>query len=161
VCVTGRARARGQWQNPDVTRIAVERYHRLHANRIVVTTYEVKQFARWDVSSVYEAASHQRCSHEAWVVLEWPNEGIEFSLTDPTYRLDQLARECQRFDIGLATLHSYYSSFRLRPRIDSVPHTPGDEDIERLLDRVFSRYSTAEKEFENLMARKPLKKGAK
>jgi hypothetical protein len=109
---------------------------------VTVATYELKQFPRWSVNVVYEAASHRRFSHEAWIVLEWPN-GVEFSLTDPTYKLDQIARECQRFGIGLATLHPYYTSHRLRPRLDPLPNNPDDEDVEAWLDYIFSRNAQA------------------
>lgn len=130
VCPTHQLKARGQWQNRDVSRLAIEFYKNLRKVRVAVTTYEVKQFPRWNVSAVYEAASHHRFSHEAYVVLEWPN-GVEFSLTDPTYKLDQIARECQRYGVGLATLHPHYNAYRLRPRLDPVPSTPDDEDVER------------------------------
>ena len=106
--------------------------------RVNVTTYEVKQFPSWTVSAVYEAASHHRFSHEAYVILEWPKD-LDFSITDPTYKLDQLARECQRYGVGLATLHPYFNSYRVRLRIDAVPSTPDDEDVEAWLDYVFSR----------------------
>jgi hypothetical protein len=153
ICTTHALRVRGQWQNPDVARIAVERYPRLHSMRVVATTYEVKQFPKWDVAAVYEAASHHRFSHEAWVVLEWPN-GVEFSLTDPTYKLDQIGRECQRFGVGLATLHPYYSSYRLRPRVDPMPQAPEDGDVEAWLDYVLSRNPDAERDFEERIGKR-------
>jgi hypothetical protein len=120
VCATHNLRSRGKWQNPDVTRVGIEYYPNLRKMRVTVTTYEVKQFPNWTVSAVYEAASHHRFSHEAYVILEWPKD-LDFSVTDPTYKLDQLARECQRYGVGLATLHPYFNSYRVRPRIDAVP----------------------------------------
>jgi hypothetical protein len=138
VCQTHQLKARGQWQNPDLGRITIESFKHLRKLRVVVTTYELKQFPRWNVSAVYEAASHHRFSHEAYVVLEWPS-GIEFSLTDPTYKIDQIVRECQRHGMGLATFHPHYSTYRLRPRLDPTPTVPDDEDVETWLDYVFSR----------------------
>jgi hypothetical protein len=102
----------------------------------------VKQFPKWTVSAVYEAASHHRFSHEAHVVLEWPKD-LEFSVTDPTYKADQIARECQRYGVGLATLHPHYNGYRLFPRIDATPRTPDDEDVDIWLDYVFSRNAEA------------------
>jgi hypothetical protein len=142
ICQTHQLRARGKWQNPDVSRITIECYQHLRKVRVSVTTYEVKQFPKWTVSAVYEAASHHRFSHEAFVVLEWPN-GIEFSITDPTHKLDQIARECQRYGIGLATLHPYYGSYRLRPRLEPAPVVPDDEDVEIWLDYALSRNQPA------------------
>ena len=40
---------------------------------------------------------------------------------------------------GKGTLHPYFNSFRVRSRIDAVPSTPDDEDVEKWLDYVFSR----------------------
>lgn len=150
VISTDGLRARGKWQNPDVTRIAIENYRHLRKVRATVTTYEVKQFRRWDVGAVFEAASHHRFSHEAHVVLEWP-KGIEFSLTDPTFKVDQIARECQRFGVGLATLHPYYNGFRLHPRLEPEPSIPDDEDVETWLDYAFSRHSDALRKYNERM----------
>ena len=58
ICATHGLRARGQWQNPDVTRVAIEQYRHLRKARVTVTTYEVKQFPRWTTEVVFEAASH-------------------------------------------------------------------------------------------------------
>jgi len=60
LCPTHSLKARGQWQNPDVTRIAIEYYRNLRKTHVTVTTYEVKQFLCWNVNAVFEAASHHR-----------------------------------------------------------------------------------------------------
>jgi len=128
VCPTHFFKAKGKWQNPDATRIVIVDYPNLRKIQITITTYEVKQFPNWDVSAVYEALSHHRFSHEAYVVLEWPN-GVDFSLTDPTYKLDQIARECQRFGVGLATLHPYFTKYRIRSQLEPTLTTPDDEAV--------------------------------
>ena len=150
VCATHFLKARGKWQNPDVTHVAIEYYQHLRQTRITVTTYEVKQFPRWTVDAVFEAASHHRFSHEAYVVLEWP-KGIEFSLTDPTYKLDQIFRECQRFNVGLATLHPYFKSYRLRNRYEATANAPNDEDVEAWLEYMFDRAPQALKVYDERM----------
>jgi hypothetical protein len=150
LCPTHSLRARGQWQNPDVTRIAIEYYRNLRKMHVTVTTYEVKQFLCWNVNAVYEAASHHRFSHEAYIVLEWPN-GVDFSLTDPTYKLDQIVRECQRHGIGLATLHPYFHQYRLKPRLDPKPRIPDDEDVDAWLDYLFSRNADSLKAYNDRM----------
>jgi hypothetical protein len=150
ICATHSLRARGQWQNPDVTRVAIEQYHHLRKAHVTVTTYEVKQFPRWTTEVVYEAASHHRFSHEAYVVLEWPTDE-KFSLTDTTYRLDQIVRECRRFGVGLATLEPYRNSYRLYPRLEATPRLPDDGDVEEWLEYVFSRNAAALKAFNERM----------
>lgn len=143
---TANLRTKGKWQNPDITQLTIEHYQYLRKKELVVTTYEVKQWGRWDTGVVFEAASHKRFSHEAIVVLEWP-EGVEFSLSDPTYRLDEISRECQRFEVGLCTLRPYYSSYRLHSHIDSERHAPSDSAVESWLEYMFERLPTARKEY--------------
>jgi hypothetical protein len=76
----------------------------------------------------------------------WPKD-LDFSITDPTYKLDQMARECQRYGVGLGTFHPYFNSYRVRPRIDAVRSTPDDEDVEARLDCVFSRNGETLKQY--------------
>jgi len=150
VCSTHSLKARGQWQNPDVTRVSIEYYKHLRKSRVTVTPYEVKQFPNWNIGVVFEAASHHRFSHEAYVVLEWPDD-LDFDLTDPTYRLNQISRECQRFGVGLATLSKYYNSYRLQIRLEPKPSAPFDEDVETWLDYALSRNATALADFDDKM----------
>lgn len=138
VCGTHDLRAHGRWQNPDVTAIAIDAYKFLRRTRVVVTTYEVKQWPRWDVDAVFEAASHRRFAHESYVVLEWdPN--VVFSLAEPTHRIDRIARECQRFGIGLQTMQRYYSNFRLHTHIEANSSNPAEDGLETWLEYVFER----------------------
>lgn len=149
IFATDTLKSRGQWQNPDITKIEVEYYSYLRKTRVTVTTYEVKQFPKWTVGAVYEAASHHRFAHETFVVLEWP-AGVEFSLTDATYRVAQIARECQRFGVGLATLSPHYRSYRLLIQIDPRPVAPLDEHVESWLQYSLGRHEAAEREFNAL-----------
>jgi predicted transcriptional regulator len=150
VCPTHSLKARGQWQNPDVTSIEIESYKYLRKQRVVVTTYEIKQFPRWSVGAVYEAASHHRFSHQAYVVLEWPKD-VEFSILDTKYKLNQLSRECVRHGVGLATLEPYYKSYRLHSRLEPKPFAPQDEAVDSWLEYVFSRLDHQRRDFEKMM----------
>jgi len=66
---TASLRKRGKWQNPDVTQVSIEVFPRLRQRRTLITTYEVKQWPRFDVGGVFEAASHARFAHECYVIL--------------------------------------------------------------------------------------------
>ncbi|WP_437728183.1 hypothetical protein [Sorangium sp. So ce861] len=144
---TASLRKRGKWQNPDVTQVSVEVYPLLRRRRVLLTTYEVKQWGAWDVNAVFEAASHARFAHDGFVVLEWAEK--TFSLSDP--RLDKMVRECQRFGIGLATLGRYYSHYRIHVRLESVSKEPTDSDVEEWLDYALSRRKEALERFRTLM----------
>ncbi len=144
---TGSIRRRGQWQNPDVTQISVDVYSRLRQRRVILTTYEVKQWGRWNVDSVFEAASHARFAHMSVVVLEWPSK--VFSIDDP--KLESIVRECSRYKVGLATLEPYYSHYRLQTRLEPAYQDPAPRDIDAWLDYMLSRNSEAERRFNQLM----------
>lgn len=150
---TADLRNKGKWQNPDVTQVHIERYRYLSKVDIVLRTYEVKQWGRWDTSAVFEAASHKRFAHQSIVVLEWPS-GPEFSLTDRTYKLDQVARECRRFGVGLYTLRPYYSAYRLHPHLAAVTHSPKDTEVDKWMDYMFKRRPKALAQFEELRSEK-------
>lgn len=140
-------RRRGKWQNPDVTQISVDVYPRIRHRRVIVTTYEVKQWMRWSVDAVFEAASHARFGHESVVVLEWPDK--VFSIEDP--RIEGVVRECRRFEVGLATLEPYYSHYRLQIRLEPQYREPTMRDLDEWLDYVLSRNSVAEERFNEIM----------
>jgi len=144
---TASLRKRGKWQNPDVTEVSIEVYPLLRRRRVLLTTYEVKQWGIWDVNAVFEAASHARFAHEGFVVLEWTDGG--FALSDS--RLANMVRECQRFGIGIATLEPYYSRYRLHVRLEAVSKKPLDADVEEWLDYALSRRKEAMERFVNLM----------
>lgn len=155
---TGSLRKRGKWQNPDVMQVSVEVYPRLRRRRVLITSYEVKQWGRWDVNAVFEAASHARFAHAGFVVVEWTDSN--FSISDP--RLDQIVRECRRFGIGLATLEPYHSRFRLHVRLEPDDgREPIDAEVEEWLDYCLSRRSDAADRFDALMdaTDKELRKG--
>jgi len=146
---TSSLKNRGKWQNPDLTQITIEHYKNLRKTSIIVTTFEVKRWGAWDVGVVFEAASHRRFSHHAQVVLEWPKD-TNFSLTDPTYRIDEIARECQRFGVGLMTLRKHYSSYRLHTHIEAEEHIPSYDAIEYWLEYVLSKNESVRKGYEAL-----------
>jgi len=146
-----KSKRRGKWQNPDVTEIAIDHYHHLRKSEVRITTYEVKRWGYFDVQAVYEAASQKRFAHEAFVVLEW-DRTVTFSLTDTTYKVDQIFRECQRYGVGLSTLEKHYETkYRLRPWLDPALWDPQLEDIENFLDHIFDKYPKEVDAYNELM----------
>jgi hypothetical protein len=146
----GSYRRIGKWQNPDVMQIAVEQYKYLKKTKVVLTSYEVKPWNSWSIDVVFEAAAHRRFAHESIVVLEWVNDA-DFSLSDPSYKVDEIARECQRFGVGLCTLRPWYKSYRLHTHIEAVQHTPNDSAVENWLEYIFDRRPIEKKKYEALV----------
>jgi hypothetical protein len=144
---TGNLRKRGRWQNPDVTQISIDIYPRLRKRDVIITTFEVKQWGRWDVNAVFEAASHARFAHEVFVLLEWPAANLPFTEGGAT----QIMRECQRFGVGLATLVPYYKRYRIHTQLEAASRRPADADVEDWLEYSLSRDSDASKRFDEEM----------
>lgn len=144
---TGRLKKKGKWQNPDVVQITYDHYRYLRKDEIVIVSMEIKKWGGWNTSVAFEAASHRRFVHKAIVVLEW-NDNVAFSLSDTTYKMDEIARECQRFGVGLSTLHKKGDDeWSLRSHIDPQLHDPNVADVEEWLEYIFSRDKRAEKAF--------------
>lgn len=129
---TNSLRKRGKWSNPDVTRIAIRHFPILRTHKIIVSTFEVKQWGRWNVEAVYEAASQRRFAHEAYVVLEWAKDV-------PIEGLEDINAVCGRFGVGLVTMQPYYKSFRHIVHLDAEPHNPPDDNVEEFLGYVFEK----------------------
>lgn len=151
ICPTFDLKAKGKWQNPDFTQIAFESYRYLRKVKTQITTYELKQFNRWDSSAVFEAASHHRFSHRSMLVLEWPAK-YDFDPSDPKHKLDSIFREARRFGVGIATITPHYKSYRMKVQMDPEPQTPTDQEVDEWLGYAFSRLDNCAKEFESVIA---------
>jgi hypothetical protein len=73
VKITARSDRKGQWSRPDIISVDVQRFDYLPGKSLLVTSYEVKRKDHYNLSSVYEAAAHQRWAHNTFLVLEVEN----------------------------------------------------------------------------------------
>ncbi len=142
---TSALRKSGKWSNPDVTKISARKFPILKTHRILLTTYELKQWKRWNVESVFEAASQRRFAHEAYVVLEWA-KGEE------VVGLEEIISVCSRFGVGLLTLHPYYASFRYTVQLEAEKHATTEDYVEEYLCYVFEKDKDAKQRYESLCA---------
>ncbi len=140
---TSALRKSGKWSNPDVTKIAVRKFPIQKTHKILVTTYELKQWKRWNIDSVFEAASQRRFAHESYVALEWAK-------SENVIGLEDLVAVCSRFGVGLLTLHPYYSSYRYNIHLEAERHAASEEYMEEYLGYVFDRYPETHKKYEEL-----------
>lgn len=140
---TSALRKSGKWSNPDVTKISIRKFPILRTHRILVTTYELKQWKRWSIQSVFEAASQRRFAHESYVVLEWA-KGEE------VVGLDDMLVVCSRFGVGLITLHPYYAGFRYEVHLEAEKHGVSEDYVEEFLDYVFEKYPNTKQNFDSL-----------
>lgn len=140
---TSSMRKSGKWVNPDVTKITLRRLPLLRTHKVIVTTYELKQWKRWSLQSVYEAASQRRFAHHSNLVIEWARDA-EVVLPE------QIVNDCMRFGVGVLTMRTHYKSFRYFSQVESETHNPPDEVVEQYLEYVFDRYPEAETSFQEL-----------
>jgi DNA-binding MarR family transcriptional regulator len=140
---TSSLRKSGKWANPDITKVSLRTFQILRSNEVFVTTYELKQWKRWGIEAVYEAASHRKVAHESYLVLEWARDmAVE--------GLEEILSCCTRFGVGLITLHPYYKSFRYTLRLDAEPNAPSDDYVEEFLGYIFERDSEKKKAYDEL-----------
>lgn len=126
----------GKWSNPDVTTISIRKFPILRSHKVLLTTYELKQWKRWNIDSVFEAASQRRFAHEAYVVLEWAKQ-------EPIVGLDDMIAVCSRFGVGLLTLHPYFSKFRYAVQLEAEKNSVSEDYVEEYLSYVFEKNGSA------------------
>lgn len=143
---TSALRKSGKWSNPDVTKVSVRAFPILRSHKVLVTTFELKQWKRWNVDAVFEAASHRRFAHESYVVLEWAKDV-------PVEGLEEITSVCSRFGVGLMTLHPYYSSFRHIVELEAEPNVPPEDYVEEYLGYVFERDGKKKDAYDELWPR--------
>jgi hypothetical protein len=141
---TSALRRTGKWSNPDVIKISIRLFPILRKRIVSITTYELKQWKRWNIDSVFEAASQRRFAHEAYVVLEWAKD-------EPVVGLEELMSVCARFGVGLITLHPHYNSFRYIIQLEPDKQSADEEYVEEFLGYVFEKNASAGEEFESLL----------
>ncbi|MBF0098279.1 MAG: hypothetical protein HQM04_02910 [Magnetococcales bacterium] len=90
-----------KWGNPDVTKISIRHLPFFQTTRITVTTYEIKAFDKFDISSAYEAIAHKRFAQEAYLALEWSKDEPEEKIP---YHVEEIRKICEDHGIGLIVL---------------------------------------------------------
>ncbi len=140
---TSALRKSGKWSNPDLTKISVRRFQILRSHRILISTYELKQWKRWNIDAVFEAASQHRFAHEANLVLEWAKG-------EPVIGLEDMMAVCSRFGVGLLTMHPHYRGFRYDILLEPETILSSEDYVEEYLSYVFDKYPKERQRFDKL-----------
>jgi hypothetical protein len=143
---TSALRKSGKWSNPDLTKIAIRSFPILRTSKVVLTTYELKQWGRWNLEAAFEAASHRNFAHYSYVALEWAKDF-------PVEGLDEIKQACSRFDVGLMTLHPYYNKWRHVVQLEASPYVPSEDFVEEYLGYVFEKQSGSQQKYDALWER--------
>lgn len=134
VVVTGQSgkwkRRSGHWSRPDVISVEVTTYEYLQQRDVVETTYEIKRYSpQMDNSWVFEAASHSKGAHYAYLVVETPEEPV----TDEPPA--ELLHELRQFGIGFGRLYrkSDTKEYEFNEVLEPDRKSPAPEDQNDLL----------------------------
>ncbi|MCL4340141.1 MAG: hypothetical protein M1388_03300 [Thaumarchaeota archaeon] len=65
------------WSRPYLIFVEVNQLGFLPQINVQVTSFEIKRADDTELSSVYEAASHQRWAHYSYLIIEVPNKELE------------------------------------------------------------------------------------
>jgi hypothetical protein len=140
---TSSLRKSGKWSNPDLTKISIRSFPILRVNKVVLTTYELKQWGRWNLEAAFEAASHRNFAHQSYVALEWAKDF-------PVEGLDEITQACGRFGVGLMTLHPYYTKWRHVVQLEAAPYAPSEDFVEEYLGYVFEKQTGSRQKYDAL-----------
>jgi hypothetical protein len=136
----GRKRSSGQWSRPDVTYVRVNNFDYLPSAYVEVTSFEVKRFeGSSDLSSVYEAAAHQRWAHYTYLVIETTKEN-----TEPD---ENIVKECDRLGVGIMLFTRSGSKSDFKEYSEAKRQEPAPEDIEDALEGFFKDDSAHRRKF--------------
>jgi len=140
---TSSLRKSGKWSNPDLVKLSVRSFPIIRTKKVIITTYEVKQWDRWNLEAAFEAASHRNFAHYSYVALEWARDF-------PIEGLDDISQACSRFGVGLMTLHPYYTGWRHKIQLEATPYVPSDEFAEEFLGYVFEKRPVDQERYNRL-----------
>lgn len=128
----GKKNTGGTWTRPDITAVSVRRFQYLIGDFFDVWTFEVKPVEAFDVTAIFEAASHASRATRSYALLQVPENvgSTEQEL------IDRCAREAARLRVGLITFSSAsdFATWETKveaPRLETAPEAL-DEFISHL-----------------------------
>jgi hypothetical protein len=137
----------GKWSRPDLTFVEVNRFDLLPQRNVQVTSFEIKRADDTDLSSVYEAASHQRWAHYSYLIIEVPNKELELP--------ENLAMEASRFGVGLMKAYPVLESpdYDLEELIAPLRQNPEPKELDKMLKDFFKEDDRQAKRFKDAIGR--------
>jgi hypothetical protein len=151
--ITASQSRRGRWSRPDITSVEISRFELLPQKDVEISTFEVKRASdALNLASVYEAASHQRWGHYAYLVIEQPAHDPR----EVSYGFDSnYLNELRRFGVGL--LGMYWNpaegQYSIETLLDVLParQHPDPRDVDKMLVDFFSYDPREARKFKDLV----------
>jgi hypothetical protein len=114
---------------------------------VEVTSFEVKRYNdALDLSSVYEAASHSRWTHYAYLVIE----DVKSKPLEPEPRF---LRELSRFGVGLWRMYRVDGGYEFKEEVEPDRQSPTDGELNQLLEEFFGTDKKELKKFKNAIGK--------
>ncbi len=128
---SGYKRESGPWSRPDVVSVQVTNYDLLPGPEVEVTSYEVKRYSdATSLSSIFEAASHSRWAHFAYLV-------VEDSKDKPLVFSERFEKELARFGVGLVKMRKDNGGYKFEETSEPTYEPPEAEDLDELIASFF------------------------
>jgi hypothetical protein len=122
----GRRSTGGKWTRPDIALATCNSYLYVRARPIELRTFEVKTYEGLDVTSVYEALSHRRAAHYAYVLAYVP----EYQREALRSVLERLTSDARAHGVGVTTLADPRKYETWRVEVEARRANPDPLDIE-------------------------------
>ncbi|MBZ0274932.1 MAG: hypothetical protein K8I60_02235 [Anaerolineae bacterium] len=135
----GRKTTGGKWSRPDITIVTFKKYAYVPFPTLEVVTFELKTDpVQMNVSCVYEALSHYKSVHKAYVVLVTGNASFEEVMSNAS----NISEECGKYGIGLIVIDNMQDYETWETILDAQRHEP---DPEKLNDFIATQLREDEK----------------
>ena len=125
----------GTWTRPDIALFAIQNYKYIPSESIELITFEVKPINQYDISGVFETASHSAIAHRSYLMVH-----ISKDYNEQTRKLlARLESQAERMHVGFITFEDpeVYETFITK--VKAPRHEPDPAEICIFIDRHFSK----------------------
>lgn len=135
----GHRRASGTWSRPDLSIVIIAGVEFFVPSKILeVTTVEAKRYEDIGVPAVFEAASHSKFGHQAYLAAEWLED---FQMDEsPERDVQDVIKEARRFGIGLLQMKRDGAAWKVDEILEPVRKNPDPTDCSEFIEQIFEKY---------------------
>ena len=119
----------GKWSRPDITLANSNEYKYVPGRFVELRTFEIKTHEGLDVTAVYEALSHRRAAHFAYVLAYVP----ECERGALKFVLQRLIGDAEEYGVGVTTLADPHDYRTWRVEVEARRATPDPADMDAFI----------------------------
>lgn len=129
----------GTWTRPDITLFAIQNYKYIPSESIELITFEVKPMNQYDISGVFETASHTAIAHRSYLIVHVSKDNNE----QTKKLLARLESQAERMHIGFITFEDPEDYETFITKVKAPRHEPDPAEICIFIDRHFTKDNAA------------------